>query len=78
MKVKLIATAAYGYGGVRIAPGQEFEANRTDARTLVAIGKARHYEAAALQAEPANEPDGEPEVSDKQKRAYNRRDMKAK
>lgn len=74
MKVKLTASTAFGYGGVRLVAGQEFEANRTDARTLVAIGKARLYEAAAEEAidEPVQDEPSNP------KRGYNRRDMKAK
>lgn len=71
----------------RLRPGDEFEATRTQARVLVAIGKAREAPAPApepprraapprTQAEPEPEKTAEPEHHEpRASRFYRRRDM---
>lgn len=86
--MKLIATKAFGYGGVQLSPDQTFECSEVHAKALIALQKAKVFTAPvkparviekAQEPAPAVEPSQDParDAADAAKRAYQRRDMKA-
>ena len=75
--MKMVALKSMG----RLRPGDEFEVNRTQARALVAVGKAREMtesppepQPAPAPPEPEPQPD-EPERTVSRYGRYRRRDM---
>jgi hypothetical protein len=63
MKVPMIATKALTYATRRLLPDDKFEASRTDARILSALGRARQItdeEAKAKHAPAASKPHKSP------------------
>jgi hypothetical protein len=72
MLIKALVT--HSYGGKRRTAGTEFEAPSADAKILTQLRRAAYV----TLAEPSHEiAEVEPELKEKPKRAYKRRDMKA-
>jgi len=62
MKTQLIATKSFSYGGRALKPGALFEAKGSDARLLVAIGRAA-YQTRVMTAAPPPAPAPAPQAA---------------